>query len=427
MKKDVSYSARFGKFSENALYQSIDPQLQVSIRDTGFRHGLSYQELRQITEIAIDLDMWGEPSLIEQVRQLERELKSNGSYDDKKTIIDILRDRWISLKQQETRYGTPNKRLNNRPESRKVIASDGDQNVFGMCPVASEKTVCCNLMTIDAVQGCSLGCSYCSIQTFYTDGKIVVEKNLSEKLKAIPLNPDKNYHIGSGQSSDSLAIGNRNGVLDAQLDFARNNSNIILEFKTKSKNIDYLLKTDVPHNVFVSWSLNPQLFIEQEEHGTASMNQRLAAARALADKGMIVGFHFHPIVHYQGWEKDYHDLIQKVLTGFSPYEVGMVSMGTLTFIKPAIRKLRMTGIKSKVLQIPMDDASGKRSYPKSTKKMIFQFVLNEFSPWHNKVFFYMCMEERELWEAVFGNCYENNVEFEEALYQHVSSKMVSVE
>ncbi|MBO62593.1 MAG: hypothetical protein CMG33_03615, partial [Candidatus Marinimicrobia bacterium] len=345
----------------------------------------------------------------------------------KKMIIDILRDRWISLKQQETKYGTPNSRLNNRPESRKVIASDGDQNIFGMCPVASDRTVCCNLMTIDAVQGCGLGCSYCSIQTFYTDGKIVVEKNLTEKLKAIPLNPDKNYHIGSGQSSDSLAIGNRNGVLDAQLDFARSNSNIILEFKTKSKNIEYLLKTDVPHNVFVSWSLNPQLFIEQEEHGTASMTQRLAAARALADKGIIVGFHFHPIVHYQGWEKDYHDLIHKVLTGFSPYEVGIVSMGTLTFIKPLIRKLRMTGIKSKVLQIPMDDASGKRSYPKSTKKMIFQFVWDEFSPWHNKVFFYMCMEERELWEAVFGNCYENNVEFEGALYQHVSSKMLSVE
>ena len=75
MKKDVSYSDRFGKFSENVLYQSLSPQLQVSIRDTGFRHGLSYQELRQITEIAIDLDMWGEPSLIEPLSNRKRNME----------------------------------------------------------------------------------------------------------------------------------------------------------------------------------------------------------------------------------------------------------------------------------------------------------------------------------------------------------------
>ena len=267
------------------------------------------------------------------------------------------------------------------------------------------------------------GCSYCSIQTFYTNGKIAVESNLAEKLEAIPLDPDKNYHIGSGQSSDSLAIGNTNGVLDAQLDFARKNSNIILEFKTKSKNIKYLLNADVPPNIFVSWSMNPQLFIDHEEHGTASLEQRLAAARALADSGILVGFHFHPIVNYQGWKKDYRYLVQKVLAMFSPSEVGLVSLGTLTFIKPLIQKLRMSGIDSKVLQIPMDKAAGKKSYPKSTKKKIFQMVWNEFRPWHGKVFFYMCMEEREIWDAVFGNCYENNSEFETALFQHVSGKM----
>ena len=422
MKRQASYNDHFGTFSSDLLYQSLDPGLQASIRDTGFRHFLTYQELRQITVIATDLNMWGEPSLTEQVQQLENELGLNGK-QQKKKIIDALRNRWLSLKGQETRYEPPMKRPNARSKPRKIIANDGDNNVFGICPVASEKTVCCNLMTIDAVQGCGMGCSYCSIQTFYTDGKIAVETNLLEKLKAIPLDPNRNYHIGSGQSSDSLAIGNRNGILDAQLDFARRNSNIILELKTKSKNIKYLLKTDVPPNVFVSWSMNPQLIIDQEEHGTASMEQRLVAARALADKGILVGFHFHPIVHYQGWKKNYHELIHKVLTRFSPYEVGLVSMGTLTFIKPAIRKLRMSGISSKVLQIPMDDASGKKSYTKSIKKMIFQFVWDEFSSWHNKVFFYACMEERELWETVFGNCYENNVEFETALFQHVSDKL----
>ena len=422
MQADLNYNNRFNSFSQDALYQSLDKESQFVIRNFGFKHCLTYQELKQVTEISIDLKMWKEPSLAKQLLKLEYKIRSNGQ-QRKKKLLNALRDHWKTLKDQETKYEPLKKKSKSRIQSRKVTQINGDNKVFGMCPVASEKTVCCNLMTIDAVQGCGLGCSYCSIQTFYTNGKIAVESNLAEKLKAIPLDPDKNYHIGSGQSSDSLAIGNTNGVLDAQLDFARKNSNIILEFKTKSKNIKYLLNADVPPNVFVSWSMNPQLFIDHEEHGTASLEQRLAAARALADSGILVGFHFHPIVNYQGWKKDYRYLVHKVLAMFSPSEVGLVSLGTLTFIKPLIQKLRMSGIDSKVLQIPMDKAAGKKSYPKSTKKKIFQMVWNEFRPWHGKVFFYMCMEEREIWNAVFGNCYEDNSEFETALFQHVSGKM----
>jgi spore photoproduct lyase len=53
-------------------------------------------------------------------------------------------------------------------------------------------------------------------------------------------------------------MGNRNGILDAQLDFAGKNPNVIFEFKTKTKNIDYFLAVDLPPNIMVCWSLNPQ-------------------------------------------------------------------------------------------------------------------------------------------------------------------------
>ena len=119
------------------------------------------------------------------------------------------------MKKNETTYTRKNKR-NYSSAGRKLKEINGDNEVFGMCPVASEKTVCCNLKTIDVAQGCGLGCSYCSIQTFYENGSIAVEKNLADKLAAIDLDPNKNYHIGSGQSSDSLSLGNKNGILDAQ-------------------------------------------------------------------------------------------------------------------------------------------------------------------------------------------------------------------
>ena len=408
----------------DGIFSSLSDKNKLFLETISSKYKFSYQELRQLSVISADFSMWKSKSVKDCIVEIESEKSTNLH---KKDILRILVSRWNDLKNSKTQYESQNSKARERPAPRKVTVSDSQNEVFGMCPVASEKTVCCNLMTIDAVQGCSLGCSYCSIQTFYTDGKISIDKNLAEKLSKIPLDPNKNYHIGSGQSSDSLAIGNREGVLDAQLEFARKNSNIILEFKTKSSNIDHLVRTDIPKNVFVSWSLNPQLFIDNEEHGTASLDQRISSARRLSDKGVLIGFHFHPIVYYENYEKDYSDVVRKVMATFEPSEIAMISMGTLTFIKPAIQKLRSSGLSSKVLQIPMADAVGKSSYTREIKAEIFNHVYSAFHHWHDRVFFYLCMEESSVWESVFGDFYTSNTEFENALFDSVHSKMYSLE
>jgi len=419
----TEYSERFALFSGETLYSNLDPSLQENIQEIGFKHRLTFQELRQITEIAADLQMWEEPGLLEQWSELEKSLAGNGQ-PVKKILFRKLKDRWHSLKNSRTVYKSG--QVSYRPSvssRKKVTVQDSDNTVFGWCPVASEKTICCNLRTIDAVQGCSLGCSYCSIQNFYDSKHIPVDENLHEKLQSITLNPQKRYHIGSGQSSDSLLLGNKNGVLDAQFDFARNNPNIVLELKTKSKNITWLLEANVPKNVFVSWSLNPQIIIENEEHLTASENDRLRAARTAADKGIRIGFHFHPMVYYDSWRDDYEQLIGRVLSTFSPDEVALVSFGTLTFTKPVVNNLRLKGVQSKVLQIPMEDAAGKLSYPFHIKEEMFTTAWEAFLQWRDQVFFYFCMEDRKLWESVFGYCYEKNEEFEDALCNQVFQKL----
>ena len=415
-----SYISKLKLLENDSIYASLGKESKNVIAHVGEKYNFSFQELRQLTEISVDFKMWNENPISKYIETIESDLKKK---HDKKIILVELKKVWNALKSSKVSYEDVPSKDYYRPDLRKVKYIESDNKVLGMCPVASDKTVCCNLMTVDAIQGCGLGCSYCSIQTFYTDGKISIDKNLSEKLNNITLDPNKNYHIGSGQSSDSLAMGNAGGVIDAQLDFARNNPNIIFEFKTKSKNIKYLLDTDVPKNVFVSWSLNPQVFINNEEHGTASISQRLASARALSDNGILVGFHFHPIVFYDNYQKDYSDIIQNLRNMFSCDEIAMISMGTLTFIKSAIKKLRKTGLNTKVLQIPMADAAGKSSYSLEIKKEIFNHVYKEFSFWHEKVFFYLCMEESIVWEMVFGSYYDNNEQFENALFNSVYSKM----
>ena len=302
---------------------------------------------------------------------------------------------------------------------------DSGPQIYGDCPVASEKTVCCNLKTIDVVQSCGFDCSYCSIQSFYTDNKVFLEKDLKLKLEQLSkeLDPDKIHHIGTGRSSDSLMWGNTNGMLDNLNFFACQNPNVVLELKTKSKNTNYLLNNQISPNIICSWSLNTDKVIKNEELLTASLNDRIESAKAVAKKGLLISFHFHPIVFYDNWEEEYGQVFKRIVAEFDPSQVAFISFGTLTFTKNVIHQIRQRPIFSKILQMPFVEAAGKLSYPSEIKEKLFHFAYQSFNPWHGKTFFYLCMEDRRYWHSTFDFSYEKNSDFEKALAETCMEKI----
>lgn len=285
------------------------------------------------------------------------------------------------------------------------------------CPVEGEKTRCCNLKTLDVVQQCAFGCSYCSIQSFYNSHEIRVVENLDQRLSSLQLE-EGTWHIGTGQSSDSLLWGNEYGTLDALAAFARKHPNLIIELKTKSKRTDYL-DLDLPANMVPTWSLNAETIIAKEEHLTANLDQRLDAAQRARDRGLLIGFHLHPMVFFDGWEDEYGSLIEKLVSRFQPEELMMFSLGTLTFTKAVLRELRSSQRKTRILDIDLTLTAGKYSYPLETKQKLFGFAYDRFpDSWkQDKPFFYLCMEDPSLWEPTFGYSYPNDRSFEESMRQ----------
>jgi spore photoproduct lyase len=58
------------------------------------------------------------------------------------------------------------------------------------------------------------------------------------------------------------------------------------------------------------------------------------------------------------------------------------------------------------------DPHGRMTYPDEIKVKMFNSMYKAFKPWHNKVFFYLCMEKADIWDRVFGWHYERNEDFE---------------
>jgi len=407
-----TYTEKFNTSIENTLFSKLPHAQQNFIKQKAYVLKFSHQELKQIIDIARDLGMWNEKSIVEIFPD----------HDQKKVVFRRLREAYEAIRNAPNSY--KNFELKNVPTEQRYTFKTEPKEGFGLglCPVASEKTRCCNLLTLDAVESCGFDCSYCSIQSFYNQNTITFDSSFAEKLANLQLDQNRTYHIGTGQSSDSLMWGNREGILDALFLFARENPNVILEFKTKSDNIKYFLENDVPKNILCTWSLNTKTIIENEEHLAASLDKRINAARSVADRGVKVGFHFHPIVEYENYLAEYQEVYERLQREFKPEEVALVSFGTLTFIKPVIKQLRSREFRTKITQIPHADASGKSSYPHATKVEMFKHAYESFKPWHNKLFFYLCMEEHGMWWESFGYQYATNNDFEHAMLESYCNK-----
>ncbi len=420
----INYSEKFSQICTQTAFANLDAGQQHSIKNIAFKYRLTQQELRQIVEFERDLKMWGEGPLSRLIAEMQGNFSSVDSAG-KRSFLNELKAKMQQLRATAKSYpgeGLPRPR---KREENKIVQVESNKKIFGMCPVASPRTVCCNLRTIDAVENCVFGCSYCTIQTFYSD-RIQFDDKLQEKLQAIELEPHRRYHFGTGQSSDSLAWGDRFHNLQVLCDWARVNPNIILEFKTKSDHVQFFLENEVPYNILCTWSLNPQTIVENEEHFTASLEKRLAAARAVANRGIKVGFHFHPMIYYDGWQQEYPAIAATILKNFLPEEILIISFGSVTFIKPVIKKIRDSAIASKILQMPLvPDPHGKYTYDDDLKVKMYSRLFEAFEPWHEEVFFYLCMEKSAIWQRTFGFSWPTNDEFEQAMFSACCAKLNS--
>ena len=377
-------------------------------------------EKLEIVKEEADLLEWKEESFV-----LSHPISASGKDGrDGERYISELRRHMKRLRESETDYSNffPQKR--SQGKTKKLMSDQKLVLSRCPCPVDGEKTRCCKLRTLDAVMQCAFGCSYCSIQAFYNENEIRIVSNLREKLEAMEIGDDV-WHIGTGQASDSLLLGDDYGTLSALATFAEKHQNIVLEMKSKAGRD--VFNRPWPRNMVFTWSLNAPTIIEKEEHFTASLSERLRMAQKARDNGNLVGFHIHPMFYFKGWEKEYGEVVEAIVSSFRPEEICMIGIGTLTFTKAVIKRLREMGQESKVLQMELTEAAGKYSYPLDKKEKMFRHIYASFPEEYRKgVFFYLCMEDPSLWMKCLGREYSCDKDFEMDMKRFYLSKINSV-
>ncbi len=183
------------------------------------------------------------------------------------------------------------------------------------------------------VTGCSGMCEYCYLATNlgkkpYIRIYVNVDEILDVTRELIRTKaPEKTLFEGSAVS-DPIPVERYTGSLKKTIEFFAQEEYGRFRFVTKFTEIDSLLDIDHHDHTTIRFSINSQRIIQQHEHGTPPVQERIAAAQKVFGAGYELGFLVAPIVYYPGWQEEYEQLFRDLAHTFqdySPEEKGRIS------------------------------------------------------------------------------------------------------
>jgi len=275
------------------------------------------------------------------------------------------------------------------------------------CP-GSGADICCNYYVVNFAYNCHLECTYCILQAYLNNPAMVVFTNVEDLMTEVAEKlsgaPDAFFRIGTGEMADSLALDDITCYSRILVPFFGQLPNGILELKTKSDRVGNLEGLEHRGRTVVSWSVNPAAVIKSDELKTATLQERLSAARRCQEWGYRLGFHFDPLIHYEGWEQDYENTVREVFAAIEPRSVAWISLGALRFTPHLRDLLKERFPKSK---IPYGEFvpghHGKLRYFRPIREEMYSKMLGWIRQQAPGVFVYLCMESRLVWEHCFAH------------------------
>src|SRR3989304_3973076 len=264
------------------------------------------------------------------------------------------------------------------------------------CP-GSEGQVCCNYYVVNFASNCSMDCSYCYLQEYLAQNAALkvfsnVDDLMTEAGDLLTKHPRFLFRIGTGEIADSLALDPYIGFAREVVPFFAQQPNVLLELKTKSDCVEGLGGLDPKQRGVGSWSMNPQRVIDTDEHGTASLEERLRAAHRCQEAGYRLGFHFDPMIEYPGWEADYQEMVDRIFATIDHRRVAWVSLGVLRSTPGLKRIMRQRFPSTRLLageHISCPD--GKLRYFQPLRVSMYRRMLGWIRAAAPTVFVYLCM------------------------------------
>lgn len=305
-------------------------------------------------------------------------------------------------------------------EGKKILLITKNKGEFlKKCP-GTNYYICCDYYIIDFAQNCPMECTYCILQAYLNNPFMVLYANVDDLFNELDQKlVNKSIRIGTGEFTDSLALEHISKYSQILMDYFKNKSNVILEFKTKTNYIDTFLNYNmILKNVLISYSMNALNIAKKEELKTASITERLISASKCASLGYQITLHFDPIIDYEDFEIEYKKTVDLIFTYLKPTQITYISFGAFRFM-PKLYDIISQRFKTKIIYNEfIKGYDNKERYFRFKREKMFKYLISLIKGYdkNNEIKLYFCMESPEIWNDVLGFVPSSDEELGAILY-----------
>jgi spore photoproduct lyase len=241
---------------------------------------------------------------------------------------------------------------------------------------------------------CIYDCRYCFLQGMYRSAHYLMFVNFEDFQSAIEAkareHAAESTYFFSGYDCDSLALDHVSGFTESFLPFFERNTSAFLELRTKSVQVETLLKRDSVRNCVVAWSLNPEEISARFEQGAPATSHRIEAMRKLGERGWKLGLRLDPLIYHSNFKEQYQKLVKDIFSEIRVEWLHSVSLGVFRLPKHMYDTMFHLYPDEKLFAGPVEERGGMMSYREALADEMTEFCTTELLRYIPTQLFYPC-------------------------------------
>ena len=241
---------------------------------------------------------------------------------------------------------------------------------------------------------CIYDCEYCFLQGKHMSAHYLLFVNYEDFFieieKKIKQNRFEKSYFFSGYDCDSLAFDGVTNFVESFLPIFEKNKNGVLEIRTKSIQIQKILKHKPIDNCIIAFSFTPENVSKLIEHKVPSVKKRIDSMKKLAENGWKIGLRFDPIIPTCNFAKIYENLFKNIASNVPEENIHSISFGMMRFPKKMFKKMIKEYPNKKITSLNFKNNNGIYSYPKEIQKKLENIIVKKLKKYMNNISIYNC-------------------------------------
>jgi spore photoproduct lyase len=227
---------------------------------------------------------------------------------------------------------------------------------------------------------CVYNCDYCYLQGMYPSANQVVFVNSIDFLDAARsaisarTNKAQPLYLCISYDTDLLAFENVVPYCREWITFASEQTDLLLEIRTKSASYRSISDLPVTDRVILAWTLSPEIVASKYERGAPPVHRRLESAASAAKKGWPVRLCFDPVITVPDWKSHYQKLIETTFDAIPCRSVRDATVGVFRMNAHYLDRIRKQRQNSDILYSRYEKEGENVSYSKEQRPEITSYI-----------------------------------------------------